>query len=116
MSDADISSFNTLDIQSYVINYVSDGDEINLVLNSSARDLSYDIVHLGALGGRKIGKASIELIDDIEAIITPYESPWPKRITDLYVSGIYSQIASDYQSVWCWVDFCGLGTALNDAY
>lgn len=116
LSDADISSFNTLDVQNYVINYISDGDEINLVLNNIARDLSYDIVHLGTLGEKKIGKTSTELIDDIEAIISPYESPWPKRITDLYVSGIYSQIASDYQSVWCWVDFCGLGTALNDVY
>lgn len=116
LSDADISSFNMLDIQNYIINYVSDGDEISLVLNSSARGLSYDIVHSGPLGERKIGKTTKELIDDIEAIITPYESPWPKRITDLYVSGIYSQIASDYQSVWCWVDFCGLGIALNDSY
>lgn len=116
LSDADIISFNTLDIQNYILYYVSEGDEINLVLNSNARSLSYDIVHLGELGERKIGNATVELIEDIEAIITPYGSPWPKRITDLYVSGIHSQIASDYQSVWCWVDFCGLGTALNDAY
>ena len=67
-------------------------------------------------GERRIGKTTDEFIEDIDAIISPYDSPWPKRITDLYVSGIHSQISPDYNSVWCWVDFCGLGNALSDVY
>ena len=116
LSDADIVSFNTPDLQSYIIKNVSEGDEINLVMNSDTRSISYGIYHISSDGERKIGETTVDLIDDIDAIITPYGSPWPKRITDLYVSGIHSQISSDFRSVWCWVDFCGLGNAVTDAY
>lgn len=116
VSDADILSFDTLDIQNYIINNVSDGDEINLVMNTKAGNIIYDIVHVADNGERRIGKTTDEFIEDIDAIISPYDSPWPKRITDLYVSGIHSQISPDYNSVWCWVDFCGLGNALSDVY
>lgn len=116
LSDADIESFNMPDIQSYVIKHVFEGDEINLVMNNHAQNITYDIVHVSENGERKIGKTSNQLTEDIDAIISPYESPWPKRITDLYVSGVHSQISLDFQSVWCWVDFCGLGNALTDVY
>lgn len=116
LSDADIMSFDTLDIQNYIKNNVSVGDEINLVQDRNSSNMTYNIVHLSDVGERKIGKTTMELTEDIDAIITPYNSPWPKRITDLYVSGIHSYVASDFKSVWCWVDFCGLGTAFTDSY
>ena len=116
LSDADIRSFNSIDIQNYIIENVNEGDEINLVMNNKTMTVSYDIVHVSGIGERIIGKSTTELIDDIDEIITPYDSPWPKRITELYVSGIYSEIDSDFQSVWCWVDFCGLGIASSDVY
>ena len=116
LSDADIMSYNQPDLQRYIINNVSEGDEINLVMNVNPGSISYDIYHVSNNGERKIGKTTIDLVEDIDAIITPYGSPWPKRITDLYVSGINSQISSDFHSVWCWVDFCGLGTAVSDVY
>jgi len=116
LSDADIMSFNTPDRQNYIVKYVSEGDEINLVMNPNSRTVSYGIYHISDNGEWKIGEATADLIEDIDAIITPYNSPWPKRIKDLYVSGIHSQISSDFRSVWCWVDFCGLGMAINDVY
>ena len=117
LSDADILSFADLDIQSYIMKNVYEGDEINLVMDMTADAITYDIVHLSNKGRERIiGKTTVEFVEDIEAIITPHGSPYPKRITDLYVSGIHSYIASDYQSVWCWVDFCGLGDALSDVY
>lgn len=116
ISDADIFSFNTPDIQNYIINNVFDGDEINLVMNANTSTITYDVVHVSENGEKRIGKTTEELTEDIDAIISPYESPWPKRITDLYVSGIHSQISPDFNSVWCWVDFCGLGNALSGAY
>ena len=116
LSDADIMSFNTPDRQNYIIENVAEGDEINLVMNNNTVNISYDIVHVGENGERIIGKSSSDLIADIDAVISPYDSPWPKRITDLFVSGIHSQISADYRSVWCWIDFCGLGNALSDAY
>ena len=116
LSDADIMSFDTLDIQNYIRNNVSVGDEINLVQDRDSSNMIYNIVHMSNAGERKIGRTTSELTEDIDAIITPYNSPWPKRITDLYVSGIHSYIDSECKSVWCWVDFCGLGTAFTDSY
>ena len=116
LSDVDIDSFNDLDIQDYIIRNVREGDEIKLVMDPNARSITYDIVHTSEKGDRVIGQASVEFIEDLDAIITPYNSPWPRRITDLYVSGIHSQISSDFSKVWCWVDFCGLGTAHTDIY
>ena len=116
LSDADIMSFNTPDIQKYIQNNVIEGDEINLVMTNSSRNITYNIVHLSGKGERVIGVSSIELIEDIDAITSPYNSPWPKRITDIYVSGIHTQISSDFKSAWCWVDFCGLGMAFSDSY
>ena len=115
-SDADIDSLNNPDIQEYIIYNVNVGDEIKLLLNINSRTISYDIVHVTESGERIIGITTSEFVDDIDAIITPYKSPWPRQITDIYVSGIYSKISNDFQSVWCWVDFCGLGTAHNDVY
>lgn len=116
LSDADIMSFNTPDLQRYIIENVSEGDEINLVMNLNTRSILYEIYHISNNGEKKIGETTMDMVEDIDAIITPYDSPWPKRITDLYVSGIHSQISQDFKSVWCWVDFCGLGTAVTDAY
>ena len=116
LSDASVMSFARVDIQRYVIKNVHEGDEINLVINTQSMNISYDIVHLADDGEHVIGKSSEELVDDIDSIITPYNSPWPKRITDLFVSGIHSQISPDFKSVWCWVDFCGLGETVTDAY
>lgn len=116
LSDADIMSFNKPDLQRYIVKNISEGDEINLVMCPNTRTVSYDIYHLSDDGERKIGETTVDLIEDIDTIITPYNSPWPKRIKDLYVSGIHSWISSDFRSVWCWVDFCGLGTAITDAY
>lgn len=93
-----------------------DGDEIKLVLDTNARSVTYNIMHTTEKGDRVIGKTTSEFIDDVDAIISPYKSPWPKRITNLYVSGIYSQISNDFSEVWCWVDFCGIGTADTDTY
>ena len=109
-------SFKSIDTQNYIINNVSEGDEIKLALNTRGMSVSYDIVHIGLKGEFVIGSVSDEFIEDIDAIITPYNSPWPRRITDLYVSGIRPFITNDYKSVWCWVDFCGLGIAHTDMY
>lgn len=116
LSDADIQKFNNTDIQEYIFENVSEGDEIKLILDNNSESVSYNIVHTSEKGDRVIGKVSSEFIEDIDAIITPYNSPWPRRFTDLYVSGIHSNISSTFDEVWCWVDFCGLGTAHNDVY
>lgn len=116
LSDFDITSCKTTDLQEYIVNNVVDGDEIKLVLDTNARSVTYNIMHTTEKGDRVIGKTTSEFIDDVDAIISPYKSPWPKRITNLYVSGIYSQISNDFSEVWCWVDFCGIGTADTDTY
>lgn len=116
LTDADIDSFNNADIQKYIIENVSEGDEIELIMDANARSVSYNVVHISEKGNRIIGKVTSEFIEDIDAIITPYKSPWPRRITDLYVSGIHSNISSEFDKVWCWVDFCGLGIAHSDVY
>lgn len=116
LSDADIDSFNTNDIQEYIIKNVREGDEIKLVMDNNANSIRYNIVHTSDNGDRIIGRTTTEFIDDVDSIIAPYNSPWPRRIVDLYVSGIHSQISNDYKSVWCWIDFCGLGTAYTDVY
>lgn len=116
LSDASVDSFNKTDIQEYIAKSVGVGDEIKLLMDTNSRSISYNIVHVSENGERVIGSVTSEFMDDIDAIITPYNSPWPRRITDLYVSGIHSNISSDFESVWCWVDFCGLGTAHNDIY
>lgn len=116
LSDVDVLSYNTPDIQKYVLKNISEGDEINLVMNNKNGIITYDVVHVSENGERKIAETTVELVDDIEAIITPYGSPWPKRILDLYVSGIYTQISKEFDNAWCWVDFCGLGLANSDYY
>lgn len=116
LSDADISSYKAVDLQEYIINNITEGDDIKLLLDTNSRSVTYNIVHISENGDRVIGKTTEEFIADVDAIISPYNSPWPKRITDLYVSGIYSQISNDFSEVWCWVDFCGLGTAYTDVY
>ena len=116
LSDADIQTFNNIDIQEYIFENVSEGDDVKLVLDSNSQSVSYNIVHTSEKGDRVIGKVSSEFIEDIDAIITPYNSPWPRRFTDLYVSGIHSNISNTFDKVWCWVDFCGLGAAHNDVY
>ena len=116
LSDADISSYKAVDLQEYIINNITEGDDIKLLLDTNSRSVTYNIVHISENGDRVIGKTTEEFISDVDAIISPYNSPWPKRITDLYVSGIYSQISNDFSEVWCWVDFCGLGTAYTDVY
>ena len=116
ISDVDIDSFNNLDIQDYIIRNVREGDEVKLVMDSNARSVAYNIVHMTENGDRIIGRTSSDFIEDVEAIIAPYDSPWPKWINDLYVSGIHSQISGDFRKVWCWVDFFGLGTAHTGIY
>lgn len=113
LSDVDRMSYNDPEVQKYIQNNVREGDEINLVLDISLR---YNVVHVSGQGERIIGITSKEFLEDIDAITSPYNSPWPKRITDLYVSGIHTHIAANYRSVWCWVDFCGLGMAFSDAF
>jgi len=116
LSDANIDSFNTLDIQAYIISNVHEGDEIKLVMDRYSSSVMYNIVHISVSGERVIGKVTDDFIEDVDAIITPYNSPWPRRITDLYVSGIHTQISEDYKHAWCWVDFCGLGAGHTDVY
>lgn len=116
LTDANVYSYNTTDLQEYIIYNVFEGDEIKLVLDTDMGNVQYSIVHTSRNGERIIGKTSVEFIEDVDSIITPYKSPWPRRITDLYVSGVHSKISSDYKAVWCWVDFCGLGTAHTDIY
>lgn len=116
LTDADIESFKDVDVQRYIVENVNDGDEIALVMDNRSMTVGYNIVHISEKGERIIGRATDDLIEDIDAIITPYNSPWPKRISDLYVSGVHSYIANNCENVWCWVDFCGLGLAHNGAY
>jgi superfamily I DNA/RNA helicase len=116
LSDANIESFNTVDIQEYIIGNVSEGDEIKLVKNRYSSSAQYDIVHISTRGERIIGKTSDDFIEDVDAIISPYGSDWPRRITDLYVSGIHTHISDNYKDTWCWVDFCGLGKGHTDIY
>ena len=87
-----------------------------LSINTRGLSVSYDIIHVGELGERVIGSVTDDFVEDIDAIISPHGSPWPKSITDLYVSGVRSYISNDYKSVWCWVDFCGLGNSHTDVY
>lgn len=116
LTDADIFSFDTVDIQKYIIDNVFVGDEIKLVMDNNSMIVAYDIIHISQNGERKIGRVTNEFIDDVDAIISPYESPWPKRISDIYVSGIHSQISNNREHVWCWIDFCGLGQCQSESY
>lgn len=115
-SDADINSYNKTDLQEYIIENVMVGDEIKLAFENDDNSATYNIVHVSNVGERIVGRTTADFIEDVDAIISPYGSPWPRRITDLYVSGIHSRIAKDFNSVWCWIDFCGLGTTHTDIY
>ncbi|WP_026528259.1 UvrD-helicase domain-containing protein [Butyrivibrio sp. VCD2006] len=116
MSDADVDSYNTPDIQEYIIKNVKEGDEIKLVLDRYSSSAMYNVVHVSVRGERVIGRVTDDFVEDVDAIITPYGSPWPRRITDLFVSGVHTQISQDYKQAWCWVDFCGLGSGHTDIY
>ena len=114
ISDVEVSSFAYETIQEYISTMVEIGDEIELrIITNQA--VNYDIYHIKNGIATKVGKVSKELLEDIEATISPYNSPWPVVISDLYVSGIHTEISMDNQ-VWCWSDFCGLGTCEYDVY
>ncbi|CBK74200.1 Superfamily I DNA and RNA helicases [Butyrivibrio fibrisolvens 16/4] len=115
-SDVNPETYDNEYIQEYICNNVSIGDEIRVLLDNTGDYLTYNIFHVSEAGEKLIGEMNVDFIDDIDYIITPYDSPWPRRITDLYVSGIHSKISPDFKHTWCWVDFCGLGKASNDVY
>jgi superfamily I DNA/RNA helicase len=114
ISDVEVLSFNEESIQRYIASKVKIGDEIEL-RKSSAEKANYDIYHMHNGIGTRIGNVSKELLEDIDATISPYKSPWPIVISELYVSGIHTEISMN-NDVWCWADFCGLGTCEYDVY
>ena len=114
ISDVEVLSFNEESIQRYIASKVKIGDEIEL-RKSSAEKANYDIYHMHNGIGTRIGNVSKELLEDIDATISPYKSPWPIVISELYASGIHTEISMN-NDVWCWADFCGLGTCEYDVY
>lgn len=131
-SAKDLSCEAFLRAQKVDFSHISAGDEILLKRRLIGETVEYDIIHadtetvLGKIeedsnyvkdlmGYMRIGKTN--LID------------MPSVISDIYVSGLYSQVVSDNyleqhpqvklvapNGVWKWVDLVGIGHASYDVY
>jgi superfamily I DNA/RNA helicase len=113
----------------FILSNICQGDEIKLVRRLSEGKISYDIVHSKNDVETVIGKTTNEFVEDLSALIKPnFPVDMPASIENLYVTSVYSYIASkDMQDnenittsskkkVWNWVDFCGLGHLKYDTY
>ena len=135
--DIDIESYvynNRENIQTYIKN-VNIGDPIRLKRKKENNKIVYNIVHIFEDRSTIIGKLHDTFKDDLLARMNLSEDDednylrLPDSITDLYVSGKYTHIATeDYlkihpeilhhspNGVWQWVEFIGIGHASYDIY
>lgn len=128
--DIDVNTYLTCD-QSYLLG-IKEGDPIELkrVLGSNAVD--YDIIHYAEDSPTKIGRIGKTYIEDLISCMHISNSrlvEMPASIDDIYVSGVYTHIATDdflklnpqigektLHGVWIWVEFAGVGHANYDVY
>ena len=98
--DIDCNSFasgdfeSIIDLQEYIITNVKMYDEITVVL-SSEND-RYDVVHNGRIIGKLSAGMSAEIKRGLEA--TDYKYNMPSYLTELYVSGITTEILKKFDS------------------
>ena len=133
LSNLDICIESYLDkkIQSYLKN-IGIGDPIRLKRQKENGRIVYNILHTFEDRATVIGKLEDTFKDDLSARMKLSDSDYinlPDTITDLYVSGKYTYIATeDYlkthpeiirtspNGVWQWVEFIGIGYASYDTY
>lgn len=123
-SDINKDSYNTVgrDVQEYIIKSVHAGDEIILRRSKANEVLRYNILHIANGKEKLIGDVNSLFLNDLEAMIETDDScKWPGEIRELYVTDVFSHIASDSlngatDSIWSWVDFCGIGHLIYDVY
>lgn len=133
LSDIDIcfESFLPKTIQSYLKN-IKIGDPIILKRAKENGRILYNILHILKDETTKIGQLQDTFRDDLSARMKLSDEDYinlPDTITDLYVSGKYSYIATDDylkthpeisqlspNGVWQWVEFIGIGLASYDTY
>lgn len=121
-SDINKCSYNELgrDIQEYIIKSVHAGDEIILRRSKANEVLRYNILHVADGKEKLIGEVNSLFLNDLEAMIETDDScQWPGEIRELYVTDVFSHIDSSdgkTDSLWSWVDFCGIGHLVYDVY
>ena len=133
LSEIDIcyESFLPRTIQAYLKN-INIGDPIILKRARENGRIVYNIFHTLKDEATKIGRLQDTFKDDISARMKLSDEDYiklPETITDLYVSGKYSYIATDDylkthpeigqlspNGVWQWVEFIGIGLASYDTY
>ena len=128
----DLSCEAFLYAQEINFSHISVGDEILLKRKLIGETVEYEIVHAdtdAVLG--KVEEGS-DFVKDIMGYMQVKKSnliDMPSVISDIYVSGIYSQVVSDSyleqhpqvklvtpNGVWKWVELVGIGHASYDVY
>ena len=120
-SDIDKTSFleTGIDVQKYIIENVKTGDEIILRKSKANEILRYSIYHVNLGQEQRIGDLNSLFMNDLEAMVETDDScQWPKEIRELYVTDVFTHLVPDNagESLWNWVDFCGIGHLIYDVY
>ena len=126
--DLTITDFANIPINNF--RSVCVDDEVALVRKIKNGIIDYDIVH--ETTGTVIGKINDAYVDDLMHYMQLSDDEiyeMPERISDLYVSGVYTQIVDeDYlaanpnisqiapNGVWKWVEIVGVGHAQYGVY
>jgi superfamily I DNA/RNA helicase len=126
--DLTITDFASVPINNF--RNVCVDDEVALVRKIKNGKIDYDIIH--ETTGTVIGKINDAYVDDLMHYMQLSDDEMyemPERISDLYVSGVYTQIVDeDYlaanpnisqiapNGVWKWVEIVGVGHAQYGVY
>lgn len=121
--DLNINSFSSVPQTNF--DNVAIDDEVTLIRKIVDGEIEYSIMHEST--GIILGKIDRAYIDDMmhymQIVGNPYEMP--DRISDLYVSGIYSQIVDEEYlklhpnittRAWKWIEIVGVGHAQYGLY
>jgi len=129
-SDIDLNIDSFVGADQGILSLIEIGDEISFKRTFKNHNVYYDIIH--DRSNSIIGQVGNSFVDDIKfrmSIDSNSMIEMPASIDDLYVSGVYSQVAdSDYlkshpalldyapNGVWKWVEIIGIGHMNYDVY
>jgi len=129
--DINTESYASTEIQKY-LKKVQIGDPIELLKIIENGRVVYSIIHNSDDIPTKIGRLNDTFREDLAARMKLDDADFinlPDSVTDLYVSGKYTHIASEEflkanpeikklspHGVWQWIEFIGIGLAKYDTY
>lgn len=122
-SNIDLNPADFVDVPIINFDEVRIDDEVCLIRNIHNGNVSYNIIHENT--GNIVGKINHTYVDDMMHFMQLFGDKiydMPDRISDLYISGIYTQIVdNDFlaadpdiaaitpNGVWKWVEIVGVG-------